>query len=284
MNAQGRAWPRSLKKSPSFWCSLKRSPWLLVELWCGWDSKQSLLEGWRMQYKIFTSVPFVARERWQHSGKSMICSLLPSNEFQVNFTPTISYSTLQRLHAAPIFHRQHDSEPFFSPFHFLHTFFLSLILPPTAISFMLLTYQYIVNFCSRFWAIWHHPHATTRGIQTIFQLFIFFHSFQPNTFIMETVTLIQESYQCSRSISSLQNRLPFDQLNREQFSDSQQNMPTTRSNHGLNLAQTPSSIINNELVAKRKYLTLFVRLVHKINKTDISSLVIFVASTESVNE
>ena len=38
-NAQGRSWPRSLKKSPSFWCSLKRSPWLgWVVMWMGLET------------------------------------------------------------------------------------------------------------------------------------------------------------------------------------------------------------------------------------------------------
>ena len=98
----------------------------LVELWCGWDSKQALLEGWRMRNKFFTSVPFVERERWQHSGKSMICSLLPSNHFELNFrlhihrscalqkAPHSAHSISNTIQTKPIFH--------FSIFC-LHTFF-----------------------------------------------------------------------------------------------------------------------------------------------------------------
>ena len=160
-NAQGRSWPRSLKNRQVFdavWNALLD----LVELWCGWDSKQALLEGWRMRNKFFTSVPFVDRERWQHSGKSMICSLLPSNHFQVDSTPPYSHLLRSKsIHTAPIFHLQHDSisEPFF-PFSIFLTFtlffFLSLILPPTAIipvSRFSHSSNSIANFCST----WHHP-------------------------------------------------------------------------------------------------------------------------------
>ena len=82
-----------------------------------------------MRYKFFTSVPLVVRERWAHSGKSMICRLQPSDLFELfaYLRPPKGFSQAHSISNTIQSHFFH-----FSIFG-IHTFFLSRILPPTAI-------------------------------------------------------------------------------------------------------------------------------------------------------
>ena len=90
-----------------------------------------------MRNKIFTSVPFVDRERWQHSGKSIICSLLPSKPLPSQFSAYIFILCAQKApHSTHYISNNTIQSHFFTFLFFFLTstlFFLSLILPPTAI-------------------------------------------------------------------------------------------------------------------------------------------------------